>query len=128
MMFIPGAGEAEGVVGAIDAADAVGSTAAELGQAGENAVREVYDIGDKELININGRDRIPDGINAAEETLSEVKNVANQSFTQQLRDYLAYAQQNNMDFNLFLRADTEVSGPLQDAINDGLINRIDIPF
>jgi hypothetical protein len=56
------------------------------GKRGEAAVRGTHDIGDKVSININGRVRIPDGL--TDSTVSEVKNVANQSFTQQLRDYL----------------------------------------
>jgi len=101
------------------------STAAEKGQAGERAVRSVYDIGDKVPVDINGRVRIPDGL--TDETLSEVKNVAKQSFTQQLRDYLDFAQQTGRSFDLYTRPTTTFSGPLQDAIDSGLINRLDIP-
>jgi RHS repeat-associated protein len=100
-------------------------TSGELGQEGEAAVRGTYDIGEKVSIDINGRVRIPDGL--TDSTLSEVKNVANQSFTRQLRDYLDFAQQTGRRFDLYLRPSTNVSGPLQDAIDSGLINRIDIP-
>jgi hypothetical protein len=59
--------------------------------------------------------------------VSEVKNVANQSFTQQLRDYLDFAQQTGRSFDLYMRPTTNISGPLQDVMDSGLINRLDIP-
>ena len=100
-------------------------TSGQLGQAGESAVQDAYDIGSKVRIDINGRVRIPDGL--TDSTLSEVKNVAYQSFTRQLRDYLDYSLDNELDFNLYLRPTTRISGPLQDAIDNGLINRLYIP-
>lgn len=53
-----------------------------VGQAGEDAVRGAYDIGDKVPIRVAGRGRIPDGLTPS--TLSEVKNVASLSYTRQL--------------------------------------------
>ncbi|WP_395708201.1 RHS repeat-associated core domain-containing protein [Reyranella sp.] len=100
-------------------------TSTQLGQAGEAAVRAVYDIGDKLSFNVGGSTRVPDGVTP--NTLSEVKNVGYQAFTQQLRDYSYIAQQNTSTFNLFLRPNTDVSGPLQDAFDSGLINRLTIP-
>ncbi len=44
----------------------------------------------------------------------------------QLRDSLAYARQNNLVFNLYVRASTRLSGPLEGLVNSGDINRIDI--
>ena len=102
-----------------------GAAAVRVGRAGEDAVRAVFDIGPKELIRINGRGRIPDGL--TNEVLSEVKNVQFLSFTRQLRDFADFAEQNGRRFDLFLRPNTRVSGPLQDAIDRGIINRLDIP-
>lgn len=69
---------------------------------------------------------MPDGINRDKQTLSEVKNVDKQSFTKQLRDYADYSQKEGLKFNLYLRPDTKVSGPLQNAIDSGFMNRLDI--
>jgi len=66
--------------------------------------------------------RIPDELNAT--TLGEVKNVGSLSYTNQLRDFSAYAQQEGLMFNLYVRGSTTLSGPLQDAVNSGLINLI----
>jgi len=117
---------AEAATAAEEAATAAeAATPNEIGQAGESAVRGEYDIGDKSPIDINGRSRIPDGLTP--ETLSEVKNVARQCFSRQLRDFLDFAQQTGRDFDLYTRPDTILSGPLQDAIEDGLINQLFIP-
>ncbi|GAC1677009.1 MAG: hypothetical protein NVS9B2_27820 [Steroidobacteraceae bacterium] len=98
-----------------------------LGMEGEEAVRSVYSIGSKARLTINGRVRIPDGLNEVEKSLSEVKNVSRQSYTQQLRDYSQYSQSEGLQFNLYTRPNTRLSGPLQDAIDRGLIYRTDIP-
>ncbi len=87
-----------------------------LGKAGEDAVRAAYNIGSKSLVRINGRFRIPDGVNTAERTVSEIKNVASQSYTRQLRDYVDYAKSRNFQFILYVRSDTRLSGPLEAAI------------
>lgn len=91
----------------------VAKTASQLGKEGEAAVREVYDIGEKEAIDINGRTRIPDGLN--DEALSEVKNTRTLSYTQQLRDYNEFAQQTGRRFDLYHRpgAFESFSGPLK---------------
>ena len=96
-----------------------------VGAEGEAAVRSDNDIGPKVKIEVNGRDRIPDGLN--DTTLSEVKNVSNQSYTQQLRDFSDYANSTGRDFDLYVRPDTKLSGPLLDAIQDGNINLKFIP-
>jgi RHS repeat-associated protein len=66
--------------------------------------------------------RIPDELNAT--TLGEVKNVGSLSYTSQLRDFSAYAQQEGLTFNLYVRGSTTFSGPLQDAVDAGWINVI----
>ncbi|WP_146575656.1 putative toxin [Botrimarina hoheduenensis] len=93
-----------------------------VGQAGERAVG---DIGPKTKININGRNRIPDGI--TRDAVSEVKNVKKLSFTKQLRDFADYAKQEGKRFDLYVRKDTELSGPLRDAVGRGDINLRFIP-
>ena len=99
-----------------------------VGQAGEAAVRSAYDIGPKATVEIGGRTRILDGLNA--EAVSEVKNVAYQAYTQQLRDSLAYAQQNVLRFDLYVRGGanpTTLSGPLEAAVRRGDITLRVIP-
>lgn len=63
--------------------------------------------------------RIPDGLTAS--TLSEVKNVANLSLTNQIRDFAAFAQSTGRNFELFVRSNTQLSGPLQQFIKDANI-------
>ncbi|MCU0649591.1 MAG: putative toxin [Gemmatimonadaceae bacterium] len=60
--------------------------------------------------------RVPDGLTAT--TLSEVKNVAKLSLTNQLRDFSIFAQTNNLAFELWVRPSTQLSGPLQQFIKD----------
>jgi hypothetical protein len=40
----------------------------------------------------------------------------------QLRDFAAYAQPEDLTFNLYVRGSTNLSGPLQAAVNSGEIN------
>ena len=63
--------------------------------------------------------RIPDGLGNG--VLSEVKNVSSLSYTSQLRDFAAYAQQEGLAFNLYVRGSTTLSGPLQAAVDNGTI-------
>lgn len=109
---------------AASAADG-GAAAVRVGQAGEAAVRGMYDIGPKASAEIAGRTRIFDGL--TDTTVSEVKNVARQSYTQQLRDSLSYAQSTGRTFDLYVRQDTYLTGPLQSAIARGDINLRFIP-
>lgn len=97
-------------------------------QAGEAAVRAVYDIGKKRTVVIGGRTRILDGLNA--EAVSEMKNVRYQAYTQQLRDSLAYAQEKGLRFDLYVRGGanpTTLSGPLEAAVRSGDITLRAIP-
>jgi hypothetical protein len=71
------------------------------------------------------RTRFPDQLTST--TLTEVKNVQSLSFTKQLRDYSAFAQQNGLQFNLYVRPTTTLSGPLQSAVSNGEINLFLIP-
>jgi hypothetical protein len=83
--------------------------------------------GVKSPIVINGRTRIPDKIDELGGTLSEVKNVARQSYTRQLRDYADFARQNNLKFQLYVRPSTKFSRPLQEAIDNDEIIPITVP-
>ena len=56
--------------------------------------------------------------------IGEVRNVANLSYANQLRDFAAHAKAQGLKFNLYVRADTRLSGPLQEAIDMGQINLI----
>jgi len=100
-------------------------TAAALGRAGEAAVRAAYRIGPKVYIRVNGRLRIPDGMTGR--VLSEVENVQYLSYTQQLRDYAQYARNHCLQFDLYVRSTTRLSGPLADAVRRGEIRLRTIP-
>jgi RHS repeat-associated protein len=109
---------------ALEAAE-VAKTAGQLGEEGEAAVREAYDIGEKEAIDINGRTRIPDGYLRGQ-SISEVKNTAYQSYSQQLRDYNQFAQQNGVRFDLYTRSGGRLSGPLESLRGNGYGGTINI--
>jgi hypothetical protein len=66
--------------------------------------------------------RVPDILDEAAGVIGEVKNVQSLSYTSQLRDYVAYAQVNQLQFDLYVRGSTQLSGPLQQAVDDGLVN------
>ncbi|WP_407362457.1 hypothetical protein HKW97_17760 [Pseudomonas luteola] len=98
------------------------------GKSAEKAVRDAYDIGPNGRFNINGRDRISDGY--TDVAIVEIKNVKYQGFTSQLRDYLQYAQDTERQLILFTRGGdnpTKLSGPLEEAIRNGLIIHRTIP-
>jgi RHS repeat-associated protein len=65
------------------------------------------------------RTRIPDELTAT--VLREIKNVAYQARTMQLRDFLAYAQSAGVTFILEVRQNTVLSKPLQQLVDAGLI-------
>lgn len=75
----------------------------------------------------NGKIRVPDSVDTRNMVLTEVKNVRSLNFTSQLRDYHAFAQNNRLTFELYVRSDTKLSRPLQNAINQGTIIRRNIP-
>ncbi len=69
--------------------------------------------------------RYPDILTAT--TLEEVKNVARLANTQQLQDYLLYAQENNLTFNVWVRPSTTFTSTVKDLISSGQINLKYIP-
>ncbi len=72
-------------------------------------------------VEVNGRNRFPDFYNEKEHLVVEVKNVEKQSYTLQLRDYVQLAQDNGTVLILYVRKNTVLTGPLQKAVNQGLI-------
>ena len=66
--------------------------------------------------------RIPDELGAS--VIGEVKNVSRLHYSNQLRDFAAYAKENELQFNLYVRRGTQLSGPLQDAVDSGAINLV----
>ncbi|MBI3837753.1 MAG: hypothetical protein HY288_07445 [Planctomycetia bacterium] len=105
----------------LDSSGSCASTTAEClalnkatGIAGEEAVGIV---GPKVGIRIPGSNqlRFPDELNFGTNVLKEVKNVAKLSYTQQLRDFAAFAQQNSLRFELYVRSSTGLSAPLLNA-------------
>ena len=69
----------------------------------------------------SGITRFPDIFNAKARIIGEVKNVQSLSFTQQLRDYAAYAKATGWKLELWVRPSTRLSGPLLQAKNAGQI-------
>jgi hypothetical protein len=66
--------------------------------------------------------RVPEILDEAAGVIGEVKNVQSLSYTSQLRDYVSYAQANQLQFDLYVRGSTQLSGPAQQAIDDGFTN------
>jgi RHS repeat-associated protein len=105
------------------------------GSAGEAAVRSKYPIGPKTGVTmrvIRGTNsllqtRFPDGINWTLRTLSEVKNVKFQPWTEQLATYLRFAKDHGLKFVLYTRSNTTTSPKLQQFIDSGEIIHRYIP-
>ena len=108
-------------------------SAGQLGREGEAAASVITGAGkNSQKFTINGRNRIPDQVNASNidtQTplfLTEVKNVKSQSYTQQLRDNVDLVGAGGR-VDIFVRGNssnfgpqipTKISGPLQKAHND----------
>lgn len=93
----------------------------QLGQAGEEAAQIVKNTERIPSLTGTASYRVPDVLNRAEGIIGEVKNVESLSYTSQLRDYVAYAQQNGLRFELTVRPTTQLSAPLQEAVRNGQI-------
>jgi hypothetical protein len=61
--------------------------------------------------------RIPDELDPVSRTIGEVKNVKSMSYTSQIRDDVAYAQQQGYRFTLTVRPTTQLSRPLTEAVS-----------
>lgn len=119
------------VVQAVEAAEGIsnirgGATPVRAGQVGEAAIRAAEDIGPKGSFQINGRTRIADGLLPG--VLSEVKNVKSQSLTQQIRDYIDFANQKSSRVDLYVRSSTYLTKPLMDARDAGAVHIIPHSF
>jgi RHS repeat-associated protein len=64
--------------------------------------------------------RVPDALSAT--ALTEVKNVAKLSLTNQIRDFAAFAKETGRVFNLVVRETTKLSRPLREFIKNEGIN------
>jgi RHS repeat-associated protein len=101
---------------------------ASKGRRGEEAAKKVADIGQKVAIQMeSGKIRVPDGI-VPLVSVNEVKNVARQGLTAQLRDYIQYASSKDMQFNLYTNEATKITQPLQDLIDAGTVNHFRVPM
>ncbi len=114
------------VIGKISskAAESATARAARLGAEGEAAVGL---FGPKVGIRIPGANnlRFPDNLTTT--TLTEVKNVASQGLTKQLRDYITVSQSTGRTFDLYVRPSTQLSSNLNAAILRGDIVKKYIP-
>jgi hypothetical protein len=95
------------------------------GVAGENAAGIDPNL-PKEQIKVNGNTRIPDALDHENGVLTEVKNVKQQSFTKQLRDFHQYSIDKGYQMRLYLPINTPVTGPLQQQFNNGTIIRLNL--
>jgi len=97
------------------------SVAQSLGQTGETLAGIVKNTTHIPSLTGTASYRIPDQLIRSQSLLSEVKNVAYQAYTSQIKDYLLYAQQQGFKFELIVRQNTEFSKPLQRLIDAGRI-------
>ena len=68
------------------------------------------------------------GWNSRRGIIGESKNVTRQSYTRQLRDYVDKATEMGTQLELYVRQNTTLSKPLQEAIDKGLININHFPW
>ena len=120
VQYLGGAGTAC-IAGCQKTAQTLQSTPQALGKIGEQLSGLTKNTERIPSVTNTANYRIPDGLNHVTKTLSEVKNVNYQSFTNQLKDSLFHAQSTGYKFELITRPSTAISGPLQGAINSGSI-------
>jgi hypothetical protein len=106
------------------AAESATARAARLGSEGEQAVGL---FGPKVGIRVPGAGNIRFPDNLTTTTLTEVKNVASQGLTKQLRDYITISQKTGRTFDLYVRPSTYLTPKLEAAIQRGEINLHYIP-
>ena len=96
------------------------------GKAGEDAVPGIQNH--ERIPSITGAAyRIPDRLNLAAGTMGEIKNYTGTlSYTAQLRDFVAYAQDKGLTFYLYTNA--TLSGPLQKLVDEKIIVHCPIKF
>ncbi len=123
------AGEQAGAEGVVNAAPLATSAAEnpltgtalarQLGQEGERAADILKNTERVPSLTGTANYRIPDVLDRTGKLIGEVKNVDNLPYTSQLQDFAAYAKQNGYRFELTVRQGTQLSGPLQKAVNSG---------
>lgn len=124
-MWSVAGGGAVGLVGKA-AARLISSNA--IGKVGEEAAG--ISLPKVQIRTVNGTApfRVPDEVDLIAKSLREVKNVAELSYTRQLRDYAAWAERRGFTFRLVTRQNTKLSGPLQEAIDAGKIVWEQLPW
>lgn len=92
------------------------------GLAGEQAAGIVRNTRRIDSLTGTAKFRVPDALSST--TLTEVKNVRSLSLTSQIRDFSAFARQEGLAFELVVRPNTRLSGPLRQAIqSEGIVLR-----
>jgi hypothetical protein len=92
-----------------------------IGQAGEKMSGILPNIQRINSLTRTAQYRIPDQLLRSQKLISEVKNVAKLSLTNQIKDYVAFAQKEGYTFELWVRETTKISQPLQKTIKNGQI-------
>jgi RHS repeat-associated protein len=96
-----------------------------VGAAGEKVVRETYDIGEKTVIKVGEKVRIPDGLTKV--AVSEVKNVSRLSATSQISDYARFAADTGRSFDTYVRESTRLTSTIQKMEQMNQITIIRVP-
>jgi hypothetical protein len=110
---------ADNAVDAIKGGNKALDNARMLGKAGEQASDVTKNSKRIDSITMTANYRIPDGLSDFD--LIEVKNVMYQGYTNQIKDFHLYSKRYNINFTLYTRANTTISGPLQKLIESGEI-------
>jgi RHS repeat-associated protein len=103
--------------------------ARDIGKSAEEAIEDAFDL-DRNTERIASFTRkvvyrIPDFLE--EDFLIEVKNVAYQYLSSQIRDLAYYAAANGLVFYLAVNESTELSQALQELVDEGIIKLLEIP-
>lgn len=102
-------------------------TSQELGKEGEAAAGIIKNTQKIRTIANPLMNRIPDELSETQRVIGEIKNTQYQPLTNQLKDYLQYAQEKDYVFKLYTRSDTKLSQPLQDLIDNNQITHVTFP-
>jgi hypothetical protein len=95
-----------------------GSGPVQAGKEGESRASAHEDLGARErYTGESGKPRVSDGSTPTK--LNEVKNVAKQGWTSQLKDAAAQAKGTGRQFQLWLRPTTTITAPLENARQAG---------
>ena len=95
------------------------------GQAGLRAVNATQNTLRIPSLSRTANYRIPDILvqsGGRVTAIGEVKNVKYQSFTSQIKDFVLYAQENDIPFALKINGDAGISKTLQGSVNSGMID------